>query len=70
MKEATAREREKVLETTRREIDVADPHVAKRDLVAHTAGTAMYLAQARIEASMTLDDQARLVDHYVAEVHQ
>ena len=69
MKEATAREREKVLELTRREIDVQFRN-ARRDLVEHAAEIAMKLAEARIAAGITPDDQARLVDRYVAEVHQ
>jgi F0F1-type ATP synthase membrane subunit b/b' len=63
----TAREREKLLENTRREIELL-ARVARRDLVEHAADLAMTLAQARIAHEMTPDDQARLVDRYTAEV--
>jgi F-type H+-transporting ATPase subunit b len=68
MKAATAAEREKLLERTRREVDLQF-RVARRDLLEHTAGLAMSLARTRIAETITPDDQARLVDRYAAEVH-
>ena len=67
MTEVTAREREKMLESTRREIDIQQ-RLARRQLIEHTADLAMGLARRRIEASITDEDQARLVDRYASEV--
>jgi F-type H+-transporting ATPase subunit b len=67
MKAATAAEREKLLERTRREIDLQF-RVARRDLVEHTADLAMSLTKARITQTITPDDQTRLIDRYAAEV--
>jgi F-type H+-transporting ATPase subunit b len=67
MTDATAREREKLVERTRRDIDVQF-RLARRALVTHTAELAMTLARARVEASVTGDDQTRLIDRYAAEV--
>lgn len=61
------REREKLLESTRREIELQS-RVARRDLVEHAADLAVDLAQTKITAELTPDDQARLVDRYAAEV--
>jgi F0F1-type ATP synthase membrane subunit b/b' len=68
MKAATAAEREKLLDRTRREIDLQF-RVARRDLLEHTADLAMSRAKARIAQTITPDDQARLVARYAAEVH-
>ena len=68
MKAATAAEREKLLERTRREIDLHF-RVARRDLLEHTADLAMALAKARITQAMTPDDQMRLIERYATEVH-
>jgi F0F1-type ATP synthase membrane subunit b/b' len=61
------REREKLLESTRREIELQS-RVARRDLVEHAADLAMDLARTKIAAEITPDDQGRLVDRYAAEV--
>jgi F-type H+-transporting ATPase subunit b len=55
MKDAAAREREQVLERTRRGIE-------------YTADLATRLARTHIENTMTPDDQARLLDRYTAGV--
>jgi len=68
MKAATAAEREKLLERTRREIDLHF-RVARRDLLEHTADLAMALAKARITQAITPDDQMRLIERYATEVH-
>lgn len=67
MQEASAHARDALLERTRREIDLQF-RLARRDLVAHTTDLAMRLARARLERTITADDQARLVDRYAAEV--
>lgn len=67
MKAATAAEREKLLDRTRRDIDLQF-RVARRELVEHTADLAMSLARTRIAQTMTPDDQARLIDRYATEV--
>ncbi len=65
--EATVREKQHVLERTRREIDLQF-RVARRRLLEHAADLSIALARARIERDITADDQARLVDRYAAEV--
>ena len=65
--DATARERQNVLDRTRREIDLQF-RVAHRALVEHTADLSMRLARTRIERDITPDDQRRLIDRYATEV--
>ena len=60
-------ERQRVLEHTRREIDMR-LRVAKRELLELGATLAVNVASERIKASMTPDDQARLVDRYAAQL--
>jgi F-type H+-transporting ATPase subunit b len=67
MTEATRVEREKLLERTRREIDV-QYRAARRALLEHAADLTMGLTRARIETTITPDDQARLIDRYAGEV--
>ncbi len=67
MKAASAAEREKLLERTRREIDLQF-RVARRDLVEHTADLAMTIARRRIADGMTPDDHERLIERYQAGV--
>lgn len=67
IREAAAREREQVLERTRRGIELT-ARLARRELVEYTADLATRLARARIEHTMTPDDQARLFDRYTAAV--
>jgi len=61
--QATA-ERERLLEQTRREIDV-QLRLAKRALVEHTADLAVQLAGARLTGRVGQGDQQRLVDRYL-----
>jgi F-type H+-transporting ATPase subunit b len=63
---ATA-ERERLLEQTRREIDL-QLRLAKRDLVEHTADLAVQLASTRIQEQITPADQERIVDRYLNDV--
>lgn len=60
-------ERQRVLEHTRREIDMR-LRVAKRELLELAANLAVNVASERIRASITPDDQARLVDRYAAQL--
>jgi F0F1-type ATP synthase membrane subunit b/b' len=69
LKTATALEKEKLLDRTRRDIDLQF-RIAHRQLVEHTADLAMSLARTRLERSITADDQTRLVDRYATEVRQ
>ena len=62
-----AAERERLLEQTRREIDV-QLRLAKRELVEHTANLAVQLAGDRLQQHITPDDQKRLVDRYLDQV--
>jgi F-type H+-transporting ATPase subunit b len=62
-----AAERERLLEQTRREIDL-QVRLAKRELVEHAADLAVQLAGERIERQMTPADQQRLAEKYVNEV--
>ena len=62
-----AAERERLLEQTRREIDL-QLRLAKRELVEHAADLAVKLAGDRIEQQITPADQQRLVDRYLNEV--
>lgn len=63
----TVAERAKLLERTRRDIDLRF-RVARRDLVEHTADLAVRIARSRIEQEITADDHTRLVDRYAQEV--
>jgi F0F1-type ATP synthase membrane subunit b/b' len=67
IEQAAAAERDRLLEQTRRAIDL---HVrgARRDLVTHAADLAVQVARQRIETRITDDDQRRLVDRYLERV--
>jgi F-type H+-transporting ATPase subunit b len=67
--QAAAAERERLLDQTRREIDMR-LRVAKRQLVEHAAGLAVRVARARIEGTITPDDQLRLVDRYASQLRE
>ncbi len=67
IQQAAEAERQRLLEQTRREIDV-QLQLAKRELVQHAADLAVGLATDRIKGSITTDDQMRLVDRYVDQV--
>lgn len=65
--EAAGAERDRLLEQTRREIDL-QLRAARRDLVTHAADLAVQVARERIRSHMTTDDQRRLVDRYLEQV--
>jgi F-type H+-transporting ATPase subunit b len=67
IRELAATERERLLEQTRREIDT-QLRAARRELTRHAADLAVNVATARIKSRITDEDQARLVDRYVAQV--
>jgi len=67
--EAAAAERERLVDQTRREIDLR-LRVARRDLTEHAATLAVRIAEARIRAAITPEDQLRLVDRYTAQVRE
>jgi F0F1-type ATP synthase membrane subunit b/b' len=62
-----AAERDRLLEQTRREIDL-QVRLAKRDLVEHAAELSLQLATDRIQRQITPADQQRLVDRYLDQV--
>jgi F-type H+-transporting ATPase subunit b len=64
-----AAERERLLEQTRREIDL-QVRLAKRELVEHTADLAVQLAGTRIAQQITPGDQERIVDRYLNDVNR
>ena len=64
---AAAAERNRLLEQTRREIDL-QVKVAERELVSHAADLAVGVASERIKKNITDDDQKRLVDRYVQQL--
>jgi len=61
-------ERERLLDQARRDIDL-QVKIAERELVSHAAALAVGVATDRIKRSMTADDQQRLVDRYVDQIH-
>ena len=62
-----AAERDRLLEQTRREIEL-QVRLAKRELLEHAADLSVQLAGERIQKSMTPADQDRLVDRYLDQV--
>ncbi len=64
---AAAAERERLLEQTRREIDL-QLRLAKRELVEHAAQLSIQLATERVRTDITPADQDRLVDRYLDQV--
>ena len=44
--------------------------VARRELTAHAAHLAVQIAESRIRASITPEDQLRLVDRYTAQLKE
>jgi F-type H+-transporting ATPase subunit b len=67
IEQAAAAERERLLEQTRREIDL-QLRGAHRELVEHASNLAVGLATDRIQQDITPDDQTRLVDRYLQQV--
>ena len=66
---AAAAERERLLEQTRREIDMR-LRIARRELTEHAARLAVGVAEQRIRRSITPDDQLRLVDRYASQLRE
>jgi F-type H+-transporting ATPase subunit b len=64
---AAAAERDRLLEQTRREIDL-QVRLAKRALVEHAADLSVQIAGERIKSTMTTADQERIVDRYLGQV--
>jgi F-type H+-transporting ATPase subunit b len=67
IEQAAAVERDRLLEQTRRAIDL-QVRAAHRDLVTHAADLAVQVARQRIETRITDEDQRRLVDRYLERV--
>jgi F-type H+-transporting ATPase subunit b len=65
--EAAEAERTRLLEQTRREIDL-QLRIARRDLVTHAADLSIQVARDRIRQQITDVDQQRLVDRYLDQV--
>ena len=66
---AAAIERERLLDHTRREIQM-QLRVARRELVEHGAQLAVDVARSRIIGTITPEDQLRLVDRYAAQLSE
>lgn len=64
-----AAERERLLEQTRREIDL-QVRLAKKEILEHAAGLSVQLATERIKTEVTPADQDRLVDRYLSQVKE
>ena len=64
---AAAAERERLLEQTRKEIEL-QVRLAKKQILEHAADLSVQLATERIKKEVTTDDQARLVDRYLDQV--
>jgi F-type H+-transporting ATPase subunit b len=67
--QAASSERARLLEQTRREIDMR-LRVARRELTEHAAQLAVQVAEQRIRRTITADDQIRLVDRYAAQLRE
>ena len=67
--QAAAHERARLLEQTRREIDMR-LRIARRELTAHAAQLAVQVAEQRIRRTITPDDQVRLVDRYTSQLKE
>ena len=66
---AAAADRERLLEQTRREIDL-QVRLAKREILEHAADLSVQLATDRIKKEVTPADQDRLVDRYLSQVKE
>ena len=66
---AAAADRERLLEQTRREIDL-QVRLAKREILEHAADLSVQLATDRIKKEMTPADQDRIVDRYLSQVKE
>ena len=66
---AAAADRERMLEQTRREIDL-QVRLAKKEILEHAADLSVQLATDRIRKEVTPADQDRLVDRYLSQVKE
>ena len=66
---AAAADRERMLEQTRREIDL-QVRLAKKEILEHAADLSVQLATDRIKKEVTPADQDRLVDRYLSQVKE
>ncbi|HYB97057.1 MAG TPA: hypothetical protein VEC39_18945 [Vicinamibacterales bacterium] len=66
---AAAADRERMLEQTRREIDL-QVRLAKKEILEHAADLSLQLATERIRNEVTPADQDRLVDRYLQQVKE
>lgn len=64
---AAAADRERLLEQTRREIEL-QVRLAKKEILEHAADLSVQLATERIKKDVTPEDQSRLVDQYLDQV--
>ena len=64
---AAIADRDRLLEQTRREIDL-QVRLAKREILEHAADLSVQLATERIKKEVTFADQDRLVDRYLEQV--
>jgi F-type H+-transporting ATPase subunit b len=69
IEKAAVEERTRLLEQTRREIDMR-MRIARRELTEHAARLAVEVAETRIKRSITPDDQLRLVDRYASQLRE
>ena len=66
---AAAADRDRLLEQTRREIDL-QVRLAKKEILEHAADLSVQLATDRIKKEVTPADQDRLVDRYLQQVKE
>ena len=66
---AATAERERLLEQTRREIDL-QVRLAKKEILEHAADLSVQLATERLKNEVTPADQDRLVDRYLSQVKE
>jgi F-type H+-transporting ATPase subunit b len=66
---AAVADRERMLEQTRREIDL-QVRLAKKEILEHAADLSVQLATDRIKKEVTPADQDRLVDRYLSQVKE
>ena len=64
-----AADRDRLLEQTRREIDL-QLRLAKKEILEHAANLSVQLAAERIKKEVTPADQERLVDRYLSQVKE
>ena len=64
---AAVADRERLLEQTRREIEL-QVRLAKKEILEHAADLSVQLATERIKQEVTPEDQSRLVDRYLDQV--